>query len=145
MKLSSLHLVIFAISAGIGAAAMADHPSPLPVANANAKTEKEMKPYTELIEHSTAKIDMVPIRGGKFLMGSPASEKGRGKGEGPQHEVQIAPFWMAKCEVTWNAYEIWMSDLDIARREALGTKATKRDELADVFQLSQPTPPYTDM
>ena len=33
------------------------------------------------------KFDMVPIRGGKFLMGSPDSEKGHQADEGPQHEV----------------------------------------------------------
>src|SRR5690348_17305479 len=75
----------------------ADHPAPLAIPDAEAKAEAAMKPYTELIEHTDAKIDMVPIRGGKFLMGSPQTEKGRYSDEGPQHEVEISPFWMAKC------------------------------------------------
>ena len=78
-------------------------------------------------------------------MGSPRREKGRGKDEGPQHEVTLSPFWMASHEITWNAYEVWMSDTDILRREVLSIKATQRDALADEFQLSKPTPPYTDM
>ena len=42
--------------------------------HADAKTATEMKAYTELIEHTEASIDMVPIKGGEFLMGSPADE-----------------------------------------------------------------------
>lgn len=122
-----------------------EHPDPLPVANSSAKTEAEMKSYTELIEHSSAKIEMLPIRGGAFVMGSPKSEKERNKDEGPQHKVQVDPFWMAKCEITWDAYEVWMSDLDILRRKLTMVKANQRDKLADEYQLTQPTEPYTDM
>jgi formylglycine-generating enzyme required for sulfatase activity len=121
------------------------HPAPLLVKNSEAASERLMKPYDELIEHSRAKITMLPIRGGEFLMGSPQTEAGREQDEGPQHTVKISPFWMAECEITWNAYEIWMSDLDILRREVNGTKQTIRDKLAEPFQISKPTDPYTDM
>lgn len=123
----------------------AAHPDPLPITNAEAKTESEMKGYVELVEHSPAKIEMLPIPGGSFLMGSLDSESGREADEGPPHRVTIGPFWMSKFEITWDAYEVWMSDLDIFRREALGIAPNKRDQLADLFQLSQPTEPYTDM
>jgi formylglycine-generating enzyme required for sulfatase activity len=128
-----------------GFAEDAKHPAPLAVANSAATTEAEMKPYAELVEHTAEKIEMVPIRGGKFLMGSPDSEKGRGDDEGPQHEVQIDPFWMSKFEITWDIYEVWMADLDINRREILGFEETPRDKLAEIFQISRPTKPYTDM
>src|SRR5438477_12945753 len=86
------------ISTAVGLAA--DHPAPLSIPDAEAKTEAAMKPYVELIEHTDAKIEMVPIRGGRFVMGSPETEKGRYPDEGPQHEVEVSPFWMAKCEIT---------------------------------------------
>ena len=124
---------------------LAEHPAPLPVKDSEAKTAAEMKPYTELIEHSRAKIDMVPIPGGKFVMGSPQGESNRKGDEGPQREVELEPFWMAKCETTWDAYEVWMSDLDIYRRSALGIEANQRDQVAEKFQVSKPTEPYTDM
>ena len=142
MRTTSLCLALCFL---LATAVIADHPAPLPVPDSAAGTEAEMKPYAELIEHSREKIPMVPIPGGTFLMGSPRREKGRGKDEGPQHEVTLSPFWMASHEITWNAYEIWMSDTDILRREALGIKATQRDAVASEFQLSKPTPPYTDM
>lgn len=117
----------------------------LPLPEAEAKTDKEMKAYAEPIEHTSVKIDLVPIPGGKFTMGSPAKEKNRKDDEGPQHEVEIAPFWMGKYEITWDAYEIWMFDLDIQRRKLASVDANDRDKAADEFQLSQPTEPYTDM
>src|SRR4030095_3631076 len=125
--------------------ALGQHDAPLAVADSDAKSAAEMKPYAELIEHTEAKIEMVPIPGGKFTMGSPASEKGRKADEGPQHEVEISPFWMSKCEIAWDAYDVWASDLDILRRQTLKLPLTPRDKLADVFQISQPTKPYTDM
>jgi len=104
-----------------------------------------MKPYTELVEHSSAKIELLPIPGGTYLMGSPATESDRDEAEGPQHQVEVSPFWMSKCEITWDAYEVWMFDKDVYRRAALGQAANERDKLADQFQISQPTKPYTDM
>ena len=118
----------------------------LPIPNADAASAGDMKAYTELIEHTEAKIDMLPIPGGEFLMGSPASEEGRADDEGPQHKVKIDPFWMSKCEITWDAFEIWMFDLDIQQyKDIKKIAANERDKAAEEYQLSQPTAPYTDM
>ena len=127
------------------AMAMAELPAPLAIKDSDAASESEMKPYTELVEHANAKIDMVAIPSGKFMMGSPDAEADRNEDEGPQREVAIDAFWMGKHEITWDAYEVWMSDLDVFRRTALGVEPNARDKAADVFQLSQPTEPYTDM
>jgi formylglycine-generating enzyme required for sulfatase activity len=122
----------------------ADRPT-LPIEKAVAGSAEEMKAYEELIEHTDTKIDMLPIPGGTFMMGSPESEDGRSEDEGPQHEVKISPFWMSKCEITWEAFEVWMFDLDIARRRNAKREPNDRDKAADEFQISQPTQPYTDM
>ncbi|MCK5897077.1 MAG: SUMF1/EgtB/PvdO family nonheme iron enzyme, partial [Cocleimonas sp.] len=45
------------------------------------------------------------IRGGRFQMGSPASEKNRGSDE-KQHSVQVGDFWMAKTEVTFDQWQV---------------------------------------
>ena len=58
------------------------------------------KQYTETIPGSSVLFDMLPIPAGRFLMGSPANETGRKEDEGPQHPVEIRPFWMGKYEVT---------------------------------------------
>jgi formylglycine-generating enzyme required for sulfatase activity len=135
---------VIVLHAFVNAALGADHPAPIVIPESEAKTEAEMKPYAEVIEHTDARIPMLPIKGGRFLMGSP-SEKGRYPDEGPQHEVEISPFWMAKCEITWDAYEVWMADMDVIKRQVLGIAETPRDKIAAAFQISQPTKPYTDM
>ncbi|MGD9723029.1 MAG: formylglycine-generating enzyme family protein [Pirellulales bacterium] len=117
--------------------------SPAQVQNATATTAAEMKPYTEVIANADVSFNMVPIPGGKFLMGSPDSEAGRNEDEGPQHEVEIKPFWMGKCEVTWDEYEVWMFSLDVQRRELFKAETTDLEKLADA--VTRPTKPYTDM
>jgi formylglycine-generating enzyme required for sulfatase activity/predicted Ser/Thr protein kinase len=51
-------------------------------------------------------LEMVEIPGGRFNMGSPASEAGRESDESPQHQVSISLFSMGKFTVTqaqWQA------------------------------------------
>jgi eukaryotic-like serine/threonine-protein kinase len=56
------------------------------------------------------KLDLVLIPAGKFMMGSPASETGRGSNE-TQHEVTLTkPFYMGKHEVTQEQYEAVMGN-----------------------------------
>ena len=67
-----------------------------------------MVPYEATIPGTEVKYTMVPIRGGKFMLGSPKTEVGRGKDEGPQIEVTVQPFWMGKHEVTWAEFKKFM-------------------------------------
>ena len=117
----------------------------LPNAAAEAASEAQMQPYDEPIRFSKARIDMVPIPGGAHTMGSPESEEGREDGEGPQHKVQLSPFWMSRYEITWDTYEVWMHDLDIRLRKIERVAADPFETAAEEYQLSQPTPPYTAM
>ncbi|NET60852.1 MAG: formylglycine-generating enzyme family protein [Symploca sp. SIO2E6] len=51
-------------------------------------------------------LEMVAIPSGKFMMGSPTSEKEREGKESPLHEVTVQPFFMGKYPVTqaqWKA------------------------------------------
>jgi formylglycine-generating enzyme required for sulfatase activity len=86
---------------------------------------------------------MVPIPGGEFLMGSPDSEAGRNDDEGPQHKIRIEPFWMGRCEVTWDEYDIWRLKLDKQRRELLKRASDPVDQQADA--VTRATKEYTDM
>jgi formylglycine-generating enzyme required for sulfatase activity len=53
-------------------------------------------------------IDMVSVPGGTFLMGSPLSETGRDRDEGPQNEVSVQSFYLGKDEVTQAQYQAVM-------------------------------------
>jgi formylglycine-generating enzyme required for sulfatase activity len=117
--------------------------APAPNPAAEAKTQAEMKEYTEALVGTDVSFDMVPIPGGEFVMGSPAGEADRGNDESPQHKLKIAPFWMGKCEVTCDEYDIYSYSLDAKRRELSKVAASDRDKLADA--VTKPTKPYTDM
>ncbi len=113
------------------------------VADAVAETEAAMKPYSEPIQYANVSIEMLPIPGGTFAMGSPDSEENRREDEGPQHQVEVQPFWMGKYEITWDQYDAWGERLDTVRRELAGAKATELDLMVD--GITRPTEPYTDM
>jgi formylglycine-generating enzyme required for sulfatase activity len=142
---AALTCIVVAMSAAAGPLVAADVPAVLTVENASAKTAAEMKPYTELVEHTDATVELVPIPGGEYMMGSPLAEDGRNEDEGPPHRVKLAPFWMSKYEITWETFEVWMFDLDVQRRELAKKEPNARDKAAEEYQLTQPTAPYTDM
>lgn len=66
--------------------------------------------YQQKIEPSTLSFKMIPIQGGKFLMGSSPTEKFRNTDEGPQKEIQVAPFWMGAYEVTRDELDVFLKD-----------------------------------
>ena len=113
--------------------------NPAPLADAEATTEAEMKPYAERISGTDQTFKMIPIKGGKFKMGSPNSEKGRQADEGPQIEVEVQPFWMEEHETTWKEFEQFA--LKFLRSQRGGSdKLTERDRAADA--MAAPTNPW---
>lgn len=110
-----------------------------------AATEADMKAYTEAVPGTSVKIDLVPIPGGTFTMGSPDDEADRSEHEGPQHEVKVGPFWMGKFEITWEQFDEFAFSNDLKRkdREKVDRNAQPETEKkADA--VSRPTPPYAD-
>jgi formylglycine-generating enzyme required for sulfatase activity len=100
----------------------------------------EHKSYTQTITGTEVQFEMIAIPAGTFVMGSPESERGRKKDEGPAQTIALEAFWMGRHEVTWNEYELWSADLERKRREA---EPSPEDLQADA--VTRPTPPYTDM
>lgn len=98
------------------------------------------KKYTEKINDNVS-FEMLPIPGGAYLMGSPEDEKGRDANEGPVHPVSIKPFWMAKCEITWDEYDVYWEN----RPKGPPPRpkiSEKPPPLTDA--ITSPTPPYED-
>ncbi len=92
--------------------------------------------YTETIPGSKVAFDMVPVPGGTFVMGSPASEKFREADEGPQRQVTVSQFWMGKAEVSWAEWEIYFAQMGRGKREYWAANASELD------MITGPTPPY---
>jgi len=94
--------------------------------------DSAMKAYPMTIPGTDVSFSMVPIPGGEFTMGTPDSEPGRRKDEGPQYRVKIEPFWMQAHEVTWDEYRLFMF-----------AKDSEKDAAVDA--VSRPTRPYVEM
>jgi formylglycine-generating enzyme required for sulfatase activity len=107
------------------------------------KEQSEMKPYTSAILGTEVSFDMVPIPGGKFKMGSPENEKGRNPDEGPQHDVEISPFWMGAKEVTWNEFQMFMYPEEEKKSRATKNLSADLNKLTDA--VTHPTQPYVEM
>ncbi|HEV3085089.1 MAG TPA: formylglycine-generating enzyme family protein [Gemmataceae bacterium] len=116
-------------TAGVGSSRAADQPSAKPA---------EHKSCVEKIAGTDVKFDMIAIPGGTFEMGSPNDEPGRKIDEGPRHPVTIRPFWMGKCEVSWDEYDLYWKKHEGENEE----KKNDHDKAADA--VTRPTPPYAD-
>lgn len=100
--------------------------------------QSEFKDYTQDIDGTTLSFQMESIPGGTFKMGSPAGESGREEDEGPQHQVEISPFWMSTYEVTWDIFETFVYK-DQEARQSSGPVPSEVDA------VTRPTKPYLDM
>ena len=113
------------------------------VETAKAQSAGEMKEYAVMIPGTEVSFTMLPIAGGKFKMGSPDGEKGRKPDEGPPREVEIAPFWMEKCEVTWSEFELFMYPAEEKKARELKKLPAELNALTDA--ITHPTQPYVEM
>ncbi len=97
--------------------------------------------YSQKIPGSSMQaIDMAPIPGGTFLMGSPKNEEGRSNDEGPATKVTVDSYWIGTYEITWDQYELFVNEnLSDLRKQISSTSDVKVDA------ISTPTPPYIDM
>jgi formylglycine-generating enzyme required for sulfatase activity len=137
----SISSVLFLLAAGLIAAA----PKAVWAADEPGSSAETMRPYVETIPGSDVKFEMLPIPGGTFVIGSPATEEHRNADEGPQHAVTIAPFWMGKYEVTWEEYDQFAFALDLKKKKREGIDLAKQlqsEQKADA--VTRPTPPYAD-
>jgi len=91
---------------------------------------------------TTQTLEMVFIEGGNFQIGSPSSEKGHQRDESPQSNIEVASFWMASTETTWNLYQHFVD------RDIDGRSLQKKDQALvdlDIDAISGATTPYVDM
>ena len=103
-----------------------------PASGRFVKTERGfMVPYTQVIPGTQATFEMLPVPGGTFELGSPETEEDRNPDEGPVVTIVVEPFWMARHEVTWSEYKIFMDLCNVFENfEERGIrKVTKENEV----------------
>jgi formylglycine-generating enzyme required for sulfatase activity len=77
------------------------------VLTAEQEREKAAKPGSAFKECAHGCPTMIVVPAGAFKMGSPETEEGRSKEEGPQHEVTIArPFAVGRTDLTFAEWDI---------------------------------------
>ena len=104
--------------------------------------QEKFNKYNQYILSTNYGLELSPIVGGQFLMGSPLNEKNRLADEGPVHKVQVDSFWMAKHETTWDLYNLFMSrNLD----EFQPAFNSKNEVNIDIDAVSGATTPYVEM
>jgi len=75
--------------------------TPVPVGVPVAVPMPDFRPFTEKVPGTSIKIEMIPIPGGKMILGSPPGESGRETTDLAQKEATIKPFYMAQFETSW--------------------------------------------
>ncbi|MFL2639164.1 MAG: formylglycine-generating enzyme family protein [Flavobacteriaceae bacterium] len=98
--------------------------------------------YNQKIIGKDYGLEMVPIKGGEFSMGSPINENNRMADEGPVHIVELESFWMAKYETTWDLYYLFMNrEIDKSQPNF----NSKSEVNIEVDGVSGATTPYVEM
>ncbi len=108
-----------------------------------AFSQEKFENYTQKIGGSGVKYDLVAIKGGTFLMGSPETEKYRRVDEGPQTSVKIEPFWIGKYEVIWDFYDLFTTkniEIEMAKRYPDNDNSVVKTDAS-----TRPSPSYVDM
>ncbi|MEH6593313.1 MAG: SUMF1/EgtB/PvdO family nonheme iron enzyme [Halioglobus sp.] len=103
---------------------------------------EDFSAFDQSIPGTDHSIAMVPVRGGTFIMGSPDSEPGRSETEGPQHEVDVADFWMGQYEMNWQQYELFVYRDAVQFNELVSEE--KLQELG-IDGVTGATSPYVEM
>jgi formylglycine-generating enzyme required for sulfatase activity len=99
-----LILVIASLMTGYGLSDTGHHETdPLP-----------FEEFSQSIEGTDKMIEMVPVPGGQFTMGSDEY--------GGKHQVEVDPFWISKFEITWDLYNQFAeTSLEDIRRDLFKT------------------------
>lgn len=103
----------------------------------------EFSPYSQNIPGSDVSVELIPVPGGTFMMGSPEREAGKGEDEGPLREVKVDSFWMGKYEITWEQYDLFVNE-EISNLKNR-TSPLNGEVKIEVDAITSPTPPYIDM
>ena len=125
-------------------------PKPTHLPASVADSEAAMQPYREVTGPDIS-FEMLPVSGGTFRMGSPDDEPDRWEDEGPQFEVEVEPFWIGRCEVTWDEYNLWAGVVEGLHAEDTGDAgAGQQDPVLKRMEMiadavARPSKPFTDV
>ena len=103
-----------------------------------------LESYTEKIPGSEIEITWIAIPVGQkgypesIRIGSPEQESGRNEDEGPTWTLEVKPFWIMKCEVTWDAFDLFREQYGILQQDRVSSDKVDDETWADAVSI--PTP-----
>ena len=74
-----------------------------------ASAHANLKAYDEKIPNSVAKLEMLPVPGGKISLLNPKTKK--------MEEVTVKPFYLAKTETTWDVFDVYYLQQDLTEAQ----------------------------
>jgi len=74
------------------------------------QSSRDLAEFRDKLKDGAPGPVMIQIPAGEFLMGSPEDEPGRDSDEGPQHEVQVPAFAIARTETTVGQFRAFVED-----------------------------------
>jgi len=96
-----------------------------------------MVPYKQMMPGGKVSIEMIPVPGGKFLMGSPEDAEMSYEDEQPQIEITVTPFWMAKTETTWAQFDLYTDLHDVFKSfQRTKTRKVTEENKADAITVA---------
>lgn len=100
-----------------------------------ATTVHGFENFEEHIPETDVSFNLIAVKGGRYLMGSPKGEAYRQLDEGPVREVEVDSFWMGEIEVTWDEY--------LAFFQETGSQGRKEaNAVANLDAITGATPPW---
>ena len=86
--------------------------------------------FNQKIKGSDITFKMISVHGGKYTLGSAASDKDAEVDETPAKTVEISDFWMAETEVTYDLFQLFLDET--------------KDPGPHVDGITRPSKPYID-
>lgn len=96
--------------------------------SAATQAQDALEPYTEPIEGTTIELEIVPIPAGTFDIPDPLDPDAT-------KTINIGPLWIAKTEITWDLYDVFVYKLDHPQETQPG----------ETDAITRPSKPYISM
>jgi formylglycine-generating enzyme required for sulfatase activity len=94
--------------------------------------------FVQKIPETEKAFDMLLVPKGSFMIGSPAGEKGRKLDEAPSKKINLDAFYMAKYEITWDVFELFLNE----NKPLFVNLDTNK--VIEIDAITRATPPYED-
>lgn len=110
----------------------------VPSSNKAQVTSIDVVEITQRIDPTDISFKMVLVPEGSFFMGVEAKGSGQEHDNGPKHKVFVDSLWVGKYEVTWEMFELFLSENKVLFRDV------SEEKLIILDAITRPSRPFDD-